>query len=271
MKELWKNRKLIWKLAKNDFKTRFAGSAMGRVWAFVQPVVTVVMYYCVFGIIFPSRAQVASSGIETPYVLWLTAGLVPWFFFNEAIVNGTNSLIQYNYLVKKVVFKIDILPIIKVLAATFIHAFFAGVLLILYFCYGYKPAFSLLQIPYYSFCLFMLALAISYTTSAVCVFFRDLNQVINIVLQVGMWATPILWNIAIVTERIPSKYFFLNYLFKYNPVFYVVDGYRTAMFENMWFWQNWKETLVFWGLTILFFLIGGQVFKKLRIHFADVL
>ena len=61
--ELWQNRQLIWKLAKNDFKTRYAGSTMGRVWAFVQPVVTVVMYYFVFGLIFPARAQLVASGM----------------------------------------------------------------------------------------------------------------------------------------------------------------------------------------------------------------
>ena len=123
-KELWDNRELIWKLAKNDFKKRYAGSTMGRVWAFVQPVVTVAMYYCVFELIFQTRAKLAAGGIEAPYVLWLTAGLVPWFYFSEAIGGGTSALIEYNYLVKKVVFKISILPIIKVIAATFIHVFF---------------------------------------------------------------------------------------------------------------------------------------------------
>ena len=96
--ELWSNRELIWKLAKNDFKKRYAGSTMGRVWAFVQPVVTVLMYYCVFGLIFPARAQLAASGIEAPYVLWLTAGLVPWFYFSEDIgVSGKKSRFQNQY------------------------------------------------------------------------------------------------------------------------------------------------------------------------------
>ena len=125
MKELFESRKLIWKLSKNDFKTRFAGSTMGRVWAFVQPVITVLMYYVVFDRIFKAKADFAANGMETPYVLWLTAGLVPWFFFNEAIINGMNSLLEYNYLVKKVVFKIDILPMIRVISSVFIHAFFA--------------------------------------------------------------------------------------------------------------------------------------------------
>ena len=263
-RELWGNRELIWKLAKNDFKKRYAGSTMGRVWAFVQPVVTVLMYYCVFGLIFPTRAQLAASGITTPYVLWLTAGLVPWFYFSEAIGGGTSALIEYNYLVKKVVFKISILPIIKVIAATFIHVFFVLIMLVLYFIYGYKPGIYLIQLPYYTFCMFFLCLAISYSTCAIVVFFKDLSQIIAILLQVGMWATPILWEIG----SIPEKY---RIIFKLNPVFYIVNGFRSALFEKQWFFEDFYSTMFFWITAAIIFGIGALVFKRLKPHFADVL
>ena len=152
--ELYQNRHLIWKLAKNDFKKRYAGSYLGAVWAMAQPVVTVAMYYVVFDVIMDSSANVLRSGVEIPFVLYLTAGLVPWFFFTEALTNGTNALLEYNYLVKKVVFKISILPIIKVIAASFIHVFFVCVLLIIAAIYGYYPSIYTLQLVYYSFCLF---------------------------------------------------------------------------------------------------------------------
>ena len=129
--ELWQSRHLIWKLAKNDFKKRYSGSYLGAIWAMAQPVVTVVMYYLVFDLVFGSEGPLLSNGSRAPYVLSLTAGLVPWFFFTEALNHGTNALLEYNYLVKKVVFKISVLPIIKVIGATFIHVFFVGVLLIL--------------------------------------------------------------------------------------------------------------------------------------------
>ena len=119
--ELFQNRHLIWKLAKNDFKKRYAGSYLGAVWAMAQPVVTVAMYYIVFDKIMGNTSTPLREGVEVPFVLFLTAGLVPWFYFSEALNNGTNALLEYNYLVKKVVFKISILPIIKIIAATFIH------------------------------------------------------------------------------------------------------------------------------------------------------
>ncbi|MCM1416550.1 MAG: ABC transporter permease, partial [bacterium] len=135
--ELFQSRGLIWKLARNDFKKRYAGSYLGIVWALAQPVVTVLMYWIVFDKVFDARVEFVAAGGETPpYVLYLTAGLVPWFYFSEAISQGTTALVEYSYLVKKVVFNISILPIIKVIAATFIHVLFVCILLLVAVGYG---------------------------------------------------------------------------------------------------------------------------------------
>ena len=134
--ELWQSRELIWKLAKNDFKNRYAGSYLGRIWAFTQPVVTVLLYWFVFGhLMMADKKEILTTGVEAPYVLWLTAGLVPWFYFSEAISNGTTSLVEYSYLVKKVVFQISIIPVVKLMAASFTHIFFVMFMLVVYFCY----------------------------------------------------------------------------------------------------------------------------------------
>ncbi len=262
--ELYQNRRLIWKLAKNDFKTRFAGSYLGIVWAFVQPVVTILVYWIVFEKGLNAKAEMLADGTEAPYVLWLTAGIVPWFYFSEALSNGTTALLEYNYLVKKVVFKISILPIIKIIAATFIHGFFVLFMLLLYMAHGYFPDAYTLQLFYFSFCLFIFVLGISYTTCAIVIFFRDLTQIIAIVLQVGMWATPILWQLS----RVPEKY---QILFKLNPMFYIVNGYRSAMLEKKWFWEDFYSTMFFWIITAVIFGIGTLIFKRLKVHFADVL
>jgi len=266
-KELWQSRELIWKLAKNDFKNRYAGSYFGRVWAFTQPVVTVLLYWFVFGhLMMADKKEVLTTGVEAPYVLWLTAGLVPWFYFSEAISNGTTSLLEYSYLVKKVVFKISIIPIVKILAASFTHIFFVCFMLLLYFCYGYKPDLYLVQLIYFSFCLFVFVLGLSYATCAIAIFFRDLMQIINIFLQVGMWATPILWNISRLQDE-PI----LQGILKCNPIFYVVNGYRNALFAKTWFWQDISATIYFWVVTIILFGLGAVIFRRLKVHFADVL
>lgn len=263
-KELFQNRRLIWRLSKNDFKKRYAGSYLGMVWAFVQPIVTVVMYWIVFDRVFNTRSQLLAGGIEVPYVLYLTAGLVPWFYFSEAMINGTMALLEYNYLVKKVVFKISILPIIKVIAATFIHAFFVVVLLLIAVGYGYTPTVYTIQIFYYSFCAFVLVLAISYVTCAVVVFFRDLQQIITIVLQIGMWATPILWDISMLSDKMKP-------FFKLNPMVYIVNGFRSSIYDQEWFFEHFYSSTYFWIFTITLFCVGSLIFKRLKVHFADVM
>lgn len=262
--ELYQSRHLLWKLAKNDFKKRYAGSYLGAVWAMAQPVVTVAMYYVVFDVIMGSSSNVLRDGVEVPFVLFLTAGLVPWFYFNEALNQGTNALLEYNYLVKKVVFKISVLPIVKIIAATFIHVFFVGVLLIVAAVYGYYPGIYTIQLVYYSFCLFIFVLGLTYTTCAVVVFFKDLSQIINIALQIGMWATPILWNIDSLNETWVT-------ILKLNPLVYIVNGYRSAIYEHQWFFQDFFSTMYFWIVTVVLFGVGALVFKRLKVHFADVL
>ena len=259
--ELYQSRHLIWKLAKNDFRKRYAGSSMGALWALAQPVVTVAMYYIVFDKLMGGGGR----GVEdVPFVLFLTAGLVPWFYFNEALNNGTIALREYDYLVKKVVFKISILPIIKVIAATFIHVFFVAVLLIVAALYGYYPTVYTTQILYYSACLFVFVLALCYATCAVVVFFKDLTQIIGIALQIGIWATPILWNI----DSAPGEWVVI---LKLNPLVYIVNGYRSAIYERSWFFEDFFSTMYFWIVTVVLFGIGVAVFKRLKPHFADVL
>ncbi len=264
--ELYQNRRLIWKLAKSDFKKRYAGSYMGAFWAMVQPVITVLMYYFVFDKIFGAKSGLVKNGIEVSYVLFLTAGLVPWFYFSEALTSSMTALLEYNYLVKKVVFKISILPIIKIIAATFIHIFFAMVLVILAWLLGYPPTLYTLQIFYYSFCMFAIVLAASYTLCSVVVFFRDLQQIIGIVLQVGMWATPVLWSFSNTnfSDTMIS-------ILKINPLVYITEGYRDAVYGGHWFWQDFYSTVYFWIITIVLFVIGAVIFKRLKPQFADVM
>lgn len=258
--DLAKDRQLVFSLAKNDFKTRFAGSYLGIIWAFIQPIVTVMVYWFVFQVGLKS-----GNMSEYPFIIWLVAGLVPWFLFSDCLSGGTGAMIEYSYLVKKVVFKIDILPIVKILSAVLINMFFVAIAVGLCWAYGYTPNLYTLQLVYYFVCMIMLVVGIVYLTSAVVVFFRDLSQIIGIVLQVGIWATPIMWN---AEATLPPIW---NTVFKLNPMYYIVAGYRDALLSNVWFWDKMVWTIYFWIFTVAMIIIGTSVFKKLKIHFADVL
>ena len=262
--ELYQNRRLIWRLSRNDFKKRYAGSYLGTIWAMVPPIVTVAMYWVVFDRIFGSGPQVTYTGGEVPYVLFLTAGLVPWFFFSDAVMGGMTSLMEYNYLVKKVVFKVSILPIIKVTAAMFVHIGFSVVLVLIAAFYGYTPTVYTLQLFYYTFCEYVFILGLSYATCAIVLFFRDLQNLVSIIMQVGMWATPILWNINTLREKYKP-------FIKLNPMTYIVEGYRSAVYEQQWFWEHFYSSTYFWIVTALLFVVSALIFKKLKPMFADVM
>lgn len=266
IKDIYGSKRLILDLVKNDFKVKYAGSYLGITWAFVQPVITILLYW----IVFQYGLRVVTSNTSIPFAIWLITGMVPWFFIADAITNGSNGFFEYNYLVKKVVFKISIIPVIKVFSAILVHIVFMIFLIAIYILYQVFgsdisfPNISILQLPYYTLCAAVLSLSIVYTTSSITVFFRDLSQFISIMLQIGMWATPILWNISMV----PDEYKWIVYS---NPVNYIVEGYRNALTGGVWFWQIPYQSLWFWCFTAVIFMVGMVVFKRLKPHFADVL
>ncbi len=112
-------RKTIVNLAVNDFKRKYAGSYLGVFWAFAQPIITVLVYWFVFQVGF----RTTSVG-NTPFILWLATGLTPWFFYSDAVSHAMFSFLDYSYLVKKVVFQISILPVVKIVSSLLIHIVF---------------------------------------------------------------------------------------------------------------------------------------------------
>jgi len=246
-------------LAVNDFKMRYAASYLGVFWAFVQPVVTVSIYSIIFGMGFKSLPV---EGVSFP--IWLTVGIIPWFFFSEALITGTNSLLEYSYLVKKVVFNVNVLPVVKIVSATFIHIFFILVAIIMLLATKKPITIYMIQILYYLSCTMFLVLGLSYMTAATVAFFKDLGQIVSIILQFGMWATPIMYPASMLGPTVEK-------ILKFNPMFYIVDGYRDAFFQNIWFWEKPKMGFYFWTVSIVILFAGIRVFKGLEKHFADVL
>lgn len=259
LNDIIRSRRLIFELAKKDLKNRYLGSYLGIIWAFVQPMVTILIFWFVFQVGFRSAPV-----DDFPYVLWLICGMIPWFFFSEGLQSATNSVLDNSYLVKKIVFRVNSLPIIRILSSLFIHVFFIIVIFVMFFIYGYKPSIYNLQVIYYLFATIVLVLGLSWITSSLVVFLRDLGQIVSIVIQFGFWLTPIFWSFKIM----PEKY---HFWFKLNPIYYIVEGYRDTFINHIWFWQHYNLTINFWVITLCLFFTGVLLFKRLRPHFADVL
>ncbi len=252
--------KLITKLVGNDLKSRYSGSAFGAVWAYVQPLVTILVFWYVFQIGFKNPPV---ENIE--YILWFIAGFIPWTFFNDGIMSSTNVFYEYSYLVKKMKFKVWQLPIIKILSSLCIHSFFLLFIVGMYFLYGYDFRLAWISILYYSFCIMMLLMGLAFLVSALSVFLKDNTQIVNIILQVGFWLTPIFWTESVMSEHVLS-------VLRKNPLFYIVMGYRDALINNIGFWQRpISETIYYWSVTACIIALGLLVYLRLRDHFADLL
>ena len=252
--------KQIWPLAQNDFKSKYATSQLGLFWAFFRPIVMACVYIFVFSII----ARAAPVGGIYPYSLWMLPGLIVWFVFQDSVSSGVTTLTEYSYLVKNIKFNISILPDVKVVAAFIIHSFFVVLIFVIYLVAGLPIKLQILQLPYYMIATFYFSLALTRIVSTAQPFFKDLSMAVEIVLMVGIWACPIMWDLGVL----PAQY---HWIFKANPMYHLVNGYRECFMGDHWFWEHWAQFLEFWAITILLDLWGRRMFRRLSSQFADVI
>ena len=257
--DIFRSRRLLFELTKKDLRQRYLGSYLGILWAFIQPAITVLILWFVFQVGFKSMPV-----DNVPFVLWLVCGMFPWFFISDSISGATDSIVASSYLVKKVVFRVSLLPVVKIISALLIHVFFVGLLFLMFAAYGHTPTLYNLQVVYYIFAAMCLVLGLSWLTSALVIFLKDIGQLVAMLLQFGFWATPVFWSV----KMIPEKYMIF---LKLNPAYYIIEGYRNCFIYEKWFWQDANLTVYYWLITAFIMLVGAVAFRKLRPHFADVL
>lgn len=259
-KTLWKNKKLVFQLGKNDFKNRFASTSLGSIWGFLQPFVFMLTYVIVFQYIL----KTPSSGSE-PYAVWFIPGMAMWQTLNDSIISASNSIRSYSYLVKKVVFPIDTIPVISIVASAFIGIFLFIIANVVCIAFGYIP--NILMEIYMIIAAYALIIAITRLTSAVTTLVPDFSQLLNILMQLFFWFTPVVWNLGMLTGHGT-----LLKIVKCMPFTYLVTGFREVFIDgNIVTQGHGIYTIVFWVITAAIYLWGNYIFKKSKKDFADVL
>ena len=250
---------LIVSLARREVRTQYVGSLVGFLWTFINPMVMIFVFWVVFDIGFGVQPV---KGV--PFVVWLTAGMAAWFAFAD-IVNGSAGVIVSNaHLIKKTLFRSEILPVVKLVSCLITHSIFLVVLAVLIVLLRPSFSFYFFQFFYYLLCMCVLALGLSWAVSSLNVFIRDIGQIVGVVMRMGFWATPIFWDLGIMPPKLQT-------IFKLNPMFYIVQGYRESFLYFIPFWQHPYQTVYFWVVALSIFALGGLIFKKLKPDFADVL
>jgi ABC-type polysaccharide/polyol phosphate export permease len=251
--------RLFFSLVQSDFQRKFLGTYFGILWAFAAPLATISVLLFVFNVGFRSTPV---NGVR--FDLWLISGLIVWFYISDAITSGSNSIIEYSFLVKKIQFPTELLPIVKICSSLYVHAVSLVLMLGLFIYTGHYPSVYWIQLIYYLLALIALVLAVSMISSVIQVFFRDFQGVITIAMQIGLWATPVLWDMQIL----PEKYTFLVY---FNPASYIIQGYRDSLLFNIWFFERSGQTFYFWFVILALLGLGFTLFKRAKRDFADVL
>lgn len=259
-KTLWKNKKIAWQLGRNDFKNRFANTSLGSIWGFLQPFVFMMMYVLVFQFIFK---QTGPDG--APYVVWFMPGMAMWMCINDGIIGTSNSIRGYSYLVKKVVFPVDIIPIISLIGNSFVSIFMFIISAAICIIFGFIP--NVLMLIYVIFAAYCFLIAVTRFTSALATLVPDFSNLLGIVMQIFFWATPIVWNLSMVANH-PT----ILKIIQCVPFTYLVTAFRNCFMEgNIVTSGHGIYTAIFWIITIVMFLWGNSVFKRTKKDFADVL
>lgn len=259
LSNLTERRALILEMAKREIASQHVGSLLGFFWTFINPLVWIFILWVVFSLGF--RAQPKG---DVPFVVWLVAGMSIWITFSEVVSGSTGVIVNNSFLVKKLVFPLSILPVVKLVASFITHSVFLLMLVALILLYRMPISIYWLQAAYYFVAMCVLALGISWITSSINIFMRDVNQIVNVFLQIGFWATPIFWDFSMMPPWVQS-------MLKLNPMFYIVQGYRDSFIYSIPFWGHWFQTICFWSIALFIFVLGAVIFRSLKPHFADVL
>jgi ABC-type polysaccharide/polyol phosphate export systems, permease component len=255
LKELYAYRQMIYSLVRRDLRGRYKGSVLGFLWTFLNPLFQLIVYTLVFSVIL-------KTGIEK-YYLFLFVGLVPWLFFGTCLTGGSSCIWAQQDMVKKIYFPREVLPVSFVISQfvnmllTFIIIFivvlFSGVGLN-FIALLYLPAIMLIE--------FVLALGIAMLSSALTVYFRDLEYILGIIGMVWMYLTPVMYS----QESIPKE---ILPIFKCNPMAPIITAYRDILYYKKTPEMNTLLEAIFMGLLVVF--IGSLSFSKLKRHFAEEL
>ena len=260
IKTLWSNKKIVWQLGKNDFKNRFAATSLGAIWGFLQPFVFMVTYVIVFQYILK-----AGGSENYPYAVWFFPGMTIWQWINEAILSASSSIRQYSYLVKKVVFPVDVIPAISIIASSFVGIFLLIIAIAICAIFGFFP--NIITLLYVIFASLCFIISITRFTAAVTTVLPDFANLLGIVMQLFFWFTPIIWDLS----RLASHPTLLK-IVQCSPFSYLILSFREVFgVENIIFAGNGIYTVLFWSITIIMFIWGNSVFKRTKKDFADVL
>lgn len=265
VKTEWRTKaNLLKALVQRDLEARYKGSTLGNLWPLLNQLSQLLIYTYVFSVVL--RVKLSLQGLppnNLTFGLWLFAGLLPWIAFTSGFTQASTSVIGQPNLIKKVVFPLELLPLVPVLSA-FIESTFGLMALITLVAIAsdtLHPTLCLLPLVWLP--QLLLTTGLGYLTASLTVFLRDIPQTIGVLLNLWFYMTPIVYPSSVIPEA------FREWIFLLNPLAAIAELYRDLILVGQV--EHWKEWLMTYLISTVVFGLGYWCYRRLRPAFADVL
>jgi lipopolysaccharide transport system permease protein len=254
LSELWHFRELLYFLTLRDIKVRYKQTLMGLAWVIIQPLTTMFIFTLVF-----NRFVRLDAG-PLPYPLFALSGLLLWLFFANAVTNSTHSLVSNANLITKVYFPRMFIPAASVGAGLVDLAVAFLLLIALAIYYGVALTLNLLLLPLFILMMALLALGVGLLSAALTVKYRDLRHALPFIIQLWMFASPVIYPASIVPQR-------WKWLLLINPVAGIIEGFRASLTGGAF---DWLQLSIATAITLVVLVFSVYVFRRFEDTFADV-
>ena len=251
---------LILELVRRDLKMRYLGSTLGFVWAIIHPVLSLGIYTVIFSMVLkvPMGRDAGTFG----FVLYLFCGLLPWLTFQEALSRSVGCIPENANLVQKMRFPTEVLPVVLSLSSFVQQLIGTGILFLVLLANGRIPQGWILLLPFAFLIQFAAMVGLGWLVASLYIYFRDMSQVLGIVLNVWFWLTPLVYP----QEKAPEAFQFILSL---NPMTHLVGICRSLILEgNPAAFFSWMYITVF---AVVCFTIGMEVLRRLKPDFPDLI
>ncbi len=256
-----KNIRKILYLSKIDLIRTYRGATLGWFWAIFKPAFAILVYYFTFVI----GLKISKDIFGYPYFLWLTVGIVPWFFIRDILQQGVESIRKYHYLVTKVKFPVSIIPTFTTLSNFIIHIILMILVFACFFFSKVNLTIYIIQLPIYILLMLIFFNFLNLLLSTLSAISKDFCSFIKSFTTAIFWLSGIIYDISNIDIA------WLKYLFYFNPVTFIVNGYRNCFIKQTWIFQEPLQLIIFIIMLLLMMILSIFTYKKVRKEIPDLL
>lgn len=256
-----KNISLIITMTWTDLVKTYKGSNLGWFWAILKPTFRIAIYY--FMLVVGLKASKSMFGY--PYALWLIIGMIPWFYINDMLLQGSESLRKYSYLVTKMNFPLSVIPTFTSISRYIVHTILILITIFIFSLTGNTFDIYIVQLPIYMFFMFIFFTVLNETLSLLSAVSKDfLNAVKSSVFAIFA-LSGVIWDISSIENPI------IAFLLKLNPITFIINGYRNCFIKKEWFWEDYTSLISFVIIFLICIILSIICYKKLKKLIPDLL